>query len=130
MNWLSCKNHAEIRDWLTAGMGMNMNVISTSVNLPACMSIEDIQAATHEDAHLQEWGAYTIQGWSHKKEEMDHSMRQYWPIREKLAMIDCFVIRGKRILIPFEIQKQILQQWHSNPIGIGKLRLLVHESVC
>ena len=41
------------------------------------MSIQDIQAATHENAHLQELKAYIIQGWSHKKEEVDHSMRQY-----------------------------------------------------
>ena len=30
-----------------------MNAITTAVNMLVCTSIEDIQVATHEDAHLQ-----------------------------------------------------------------------------
>ena len=52
-----------------------MIAIIASVNIPVCMSIEDIQAATCEDTHLQELKAYLIQGWPQKKEEVDHNMR-------------------------------------------------------
>ena len=44
-----------------------MNAISTSVNMPVCICIEDIQAAASEDAELQEMKEYVTQGWSHKK---------------------------------------------------------------
>ena len=35
-------------------MRVNVNAISTKVNIPVCTSITDIQVATYEDAHLQE----------------------------------------------------------------------------
>ena len=35
-------------------MSKNLSAISTSVNMLVCASIEDIQAATREDAQLQE----------------------------------------------------------------------------
>ena len=45
-DWPSHNNHTENRDKAIAGKSVNMNAISTSVNMPLCMSIEDIQAAT------------------------------------------------------------------------------------
>ena len=53
----------------------------------------------------------------------------YWPIRNELALIDYTAMKGKRIIIPFPLQKQILQQLHSNHMGIEKIRLLIYESV-
>ena len=38
-------------------------------------------------------------------------------------------MKGKRIIIPFLMQKQILHQLHSNHMGIKKMLLLTHESV-
>ena len=52
IDWLSCNNHTEERDQKIAGMSVNMNSTSTSVNVPVCTSKEDKQAAAHEDAHL------------------------------------------------------------------------------
>ena len=78
-----------------------MNVIRTSVNIPLCTSIEDIQAASHEDS-------------------VDHSMRQYWTIINKLVKTDG---------ITMKLQKQILQQLHNNHMEIEKMRLLASEAV-
>ena len=41
-------------------MSVNVIAISMSVNIPVCMSTEDIQVATHGDAHLQETKAPII----------------------------------------------------------------------
>ena len=61
-----CIIYLYIMDWLfhnmeIAGIKVNMNAISISVNIPVCTLIEDIQGATH-DAPLQEMKAYIIQG--------------------------------------------------------------------
>ena len=56
-------------------------------------------------------------------------MRQYWPIRNKPAMINGIAVKNKRIIIPFPLQKQILQQLHRNHMGIEKMRLLACYSV-
>ena len=84
---------------------------------------------THEDAHLQELKVDIIQGWPHRNEDMDHSMRQYWPIRNKLAMVDGMVTNSKKIMISLKLHRQILQQLCSIHMGIEKIMLLTCESV-
>ena len=42
-------------------------------------------------------------------------------------MIDGMAIKGKRIIMPSQLQMQILNQWHRNNMGIEKMRLLVLE---
>ena len=37
-------------------------------------------------------------------------------------MIDGIVMKGKRIIIPFQFERHILQQLHNNHIGIEKIR--------
>ena len=74
VTWPSHTNHIESREQKIAGMGVNVNAISTAVNMPACMSIEDIQGTICEDVHLQTLMAYIIQAWPHK-EEVDQTMR-------------------------------------------------------
>ena len=44
-------------------------------------------------------------------------------------MTDGIAMKVKRKVIPFQLQKQIPQQLHSNQMGIRKMRLLVCESV-
>ena len=64
-HWLSWNNHTENRDQEIPGRGINVNAISTSVNMPLCTSIEDIQAATQEGTNQQKLKSYIIQGWPH-----------------------------------------------------------------
>ena len=71
---------------------------------------------------------YIIQGLPHKKEEVDQNIRQYWPIRNKLAVIDGILMKGKRIIIPLQLQK-MLQYLHSNNMGIEKIMLPMCSSV-
>ena len=44
-------------------------------------------------------------------------------------MFDGSAMNGKRTVIPFILQNQILEQLHSNHIGNEKISLLVRESV-
>ena len=44
-------------------------------------------------------------------------------------MIDGMPIKGKFIIIPFALQKQILDQLHNNHMGIKKMQLLVRKSL-
>ena len=43
-------------------------------------------------------------------------------MRNELAVIDGIEMKGKKIIIPFQLQKQTLQQLHSNHMGIEKMR--------
>ena len=44
-------------------------------------------------------------------------------------MIDGMDVKGKSVIIPSQLQMQILRQLQRNHMGIEKTRLLVHESV-
>ena len=44
-------------------------------------------------------------------------------MRSKLAMTDGIAMKGKKIIIPFLLQKQILQQLYDNHMGIEKIAL-------
>ena len=46
-----------------------------------------------------------------------------------MAMKDGIVMKGKCIIIPFLLQKQILEQLNSNLICIEKTCLLTHERI-
>ena len=56
-------------------------------------------------------------------------MKHYWPIRNEFALINSIAMKGSRIIIPLLLQRQILDQLHSNHMGIEKMRLLERESV-
>ena len=122
---LSHYNHAKNKDQGITGMSVNVSVISTSVNIPVCTSIDDIPEATHEDAHLQKLRSYITYGWPHRK----HDLKHYLPIRSKLTMMDGIAMKGRKVKIPFLLQKQILQQLLSSHMGIEKTRLY-HVSWC
>ena len=59
---LSWNNHIENRYQEIASMNMNINTISTLVNMPVSTSIEEIQAETWDDIHLQKLKSHIIQG--------------------------------------------------------------------
>ena len=46
------------------------------------------------DTDLQKLNPYRIQGWLHKKDEVEQSMKHYWGIRNELAMIDGIVMKS------------------------------------
>ena len=55
--------------------------------------------------------------------------KKYWPISHELAMIDGVAVKGERIIMLSQLLKQILNQLHSNYMGIEKMSLLESESV-
>ena len=56
-------------------MNIYVHATSTSVNLPVYTSMEDIQIATQIDADLQKLKSCIIQGWQHKKDKVEQSMK-------------------------------------------------------
>ena len=126
---LSWHSHTEYRNQEINNMNVNVHAISTSVNIQICTSIEDIQVVTQQDACLQTLKSYVIYSWPHKKDKVEQSMKHYWPISHEQALTDGISMKGKRIIIPFILEKQILQPLQSNHLGIKKMRLLARESV-
>ena len=88
------------------------------------MSISQIQQASAQDGHLQ-----CLKGWVSTKAELNSDLRPYWSYRDDLAVIDGVVMKGRLIIIPRSLKQQVLDQLHTNHMGIEKTKLLMCESV-
>ena len=62
-------------------MNISIHTINTAVDVPICMSIEDIRMATEEDMELQMLKRYIIRRWPHTREVLGPGVEKYLLIR-------------------------------------------------
>ena len=129
VHWLSYHNHAENKGQEMSGMKINMHMINITVDIAICMSIQDIKSSTEEDEELKMLKWYINRGWWHTKEWVEPGLEKYWLMRHGLTIIDSIAMKGIWIIIPYLLQRQILEWVHSNHMGIEKTWLLTRESV-
>ena len=82
-----------------------------------------------EEPKLQILQRYITREWPLTKEVVELGVEIYLLIRHELAMTHGVVMKGKCIITPFLLQKQILEKLCSNHIGIEKIDMLTRESV-
>ena len=128
-DWLLQHNHVEGKDKPIKDMDIQVDAIQSSVDMPDCISIEEIQQASLQDTHLQQLKTFIIAGWPHTKDELQTDIKPYWPYRDELAVIDGVLLKGRCIIIPDSLKQQVLTQLHINHMGIEKMKMLAHESV-
>ena len=94
-DWLSQQNHMEKRNQQIAGLSICIHTINKTVDIPVCILIENIRAATNEDAELQMLQAHIIKVRPQNKDETEHNVGRYQQIRHDLAMTGGMVLKGK-----------------------------------
>ena len=60
--------------------------------------------------------------------EPTSDLRAYWSFRDELAVEAGVIFKGRQILVPPSMQKDILKQLHSGHQGVEKTRRLAHGS--
>ena len=103
--------------------------IQNSINMPECVSIEEIQQASSQDDHLQQLKKFIIAEWPGTKDELHANIRPYQPYRDELTVIDGIILKGRCIVIPNSLRQQVLTQLYTSHMGIEKTKLLAHCSV-
>ena len=88
-----------------------------------------IQQASAQDDHLQKLKNLIIAGWPNTKDMLYANLMAYWLYRDELAVIDGVILKGRHIIIPTNLRRQILEQLHTDHMGMEKTKLLAHESV-
>ena len=53
-DWLSRQNHTENKDGEIAGLHINIDSLNITAEILTCIRTKDIQAAMHDDIHVQE----------------------------------------------------------------------------
>ena len=69
LHWLLRQN----KDEEIAGMNLSTDAVNTMTDIPACISIQDIQEATQNDIHLQALRKHIIRDWQSKRNEPKQS---------------------------------------------------------
>ena len=89
----------------------------------------EIQQASSQYNHLQHLKSLIIAGWPNSKDELQEDLRPYWSYRDELAVIVGILLTGRHIIMPNGLRQQVLNQLHTNHMGVEKTKLLAHESV-
>ena len=89
----------------------------------------DLQQASSQDSHIQKLKNFIITGWPDSKDEVSKELKPYWSYRDKLAVINGMVLKGRCIIIPNSLKQQVLHQLHINHMGIEKMKLLAHKCI-
>ena len=74
---------------------------------------------------------YTIiqAGWPETKQQVPHSIRQYWDTRDELEVLDGVIYRGMRILVPPSMRPAMLELIHGTHLGIVKCKQRAREAL-
>ena len=91
--------------------------------------LQKIREGTQKDINLKYAFDYTIQGWPFYKEDVKLAAREFFGVRGELSVVDGLLLRDSRIVIPFEMRKEILNIIHEGHQGISKCRQLANQMV-
>ena len=122
-DWLSRQNHKEGKDRPIQDIGLWVNAIQAITDLPKCISIPEMQQASSQDDHLQLLQRYIIAGWPDTRDKLSKELKPYWAYRDELAVTDGIIIKGKHIIVPCRLRKQVLEQLHTNHMGTEKYKI-------
>ena len=128
-DWLSRHYYVEGKDQLIKGMELQVDILQTTTDMPECLSMTDLQQASPQDSHIQKLKCFIITGWLNSKDKVCEELKPYWSYRDKLAVIDGVVLKGRCIIIPNSLKQQMLDQLHINHMAIEKTRLLACECI-
>ena len=78
----------------------------------------EFERATAEE--LKELYCMVLKGWPDTRQETPHVIRDYWNIRDELAVIDGVILKDMRIVVPSSMRPAMLKQVHSSHQGINK----------
>ena len=98
------------------------------INFPAAKQ-QLLNDETLRDPVLNALKEVIYNGWPDNVKELPSDLRAYWSFPDELAVEAGVIFKGRQILVPPSMQKDILKQLHSGHQGVEKTRRLARESV-
>ena len=91
--------------------------------------IKSLQHETKHDPTLSKLIATIIEGWPDSIQDLPTTIRSFWSFRDELSVEDGIILKGDRVIIPQNLQQDILNQLHAAHQGIEKTRLRARDTV-
>ena len=70
-----------------------------------------------------------LKGWSDKKDEVPHGIREFWTVHDELSIYGGIVYKGLRIVVPPSMRPAMLKQVHDSHLFIVKSKQRGKESL-
>ena len=86
------------------------------------LTLQDIKEETIKDCQLTKLKTYIVDGFPKHKHECAEDIRSFYDYRESLTIIDGMIMKDKRIVIPFGLHEQALENLHRSHMGIVKMK--------
>ena len=82
--------------------------------------MNNFQKATANDATLTLLKQHILKGWPNKRAEIPPEIRPYSGFKEELSESEGILFKGERIIVPKQMQKDMLQRIHQGHLGRDK----------
>ena len=76
----------------------------------------------------KELHAMVMKGWPVTKDEVPHSICEFWTVQDEQSIYDGNAHKGMRIVVPPSMQTAMLKQIHKSHLGIVKSKQRGKES--
>ena len=86
------------------------------------LTLQDIKEETIKDCQLTKLKTYIVDGFPKHKHECAEDIRSFYDYRESLTIIDGMIMKDRRIVIPFGLCEQTLENLHRSHMGIVKMK--------
>ena len=110
--------------WTCVSTGVSFDLISFS---PAKQV--ELRRETQRCPVLNALAEVVYHGWPEKIGDLPTNLRIFWSYRDTIGIDDGILFKGKQIIVPETMQKDIIHQLHRGHLGVEKTRLLVRDTV-
>ena len=105
------------------------NVDHIISSLPATEErLEQIRKEQQQDTICQKLTSYCQRGWP-SRDKLPGMFKPYLTVAAEFSIRDGLLMRGRRIVVPAVLQKEILDRLHTGHQGITKCRQRARQSV-
>ncbi|XP_052783396.1 uncharacterized protein K02A2.6-like isoform X1 [Mya arenaria] len=77
-----------------------------------------IKSKIQTDQEMQTLKHTILTGWPDKRQNCPNSILQYWNFRDKLTVIDDFLLKGNNVIIPKGLRHMMLDKVHDSHLGM------------
>jgi hypothetical protein len=91
--------------------------------------LNELREATAQDINLKTTIEQTMQGWPTHKQDVWLGAREFFGVKSELSVCSGLLLRGDRIVVPFNMRKEILARIHDGHQGVTKCRERANQAV-
>ena len=110
----------------------HFNVCATEITSVSAFSGPKLQLLkdnTKTDGELQNLSQMIIEGWPQERSQLPNNLKPYWDFRDELSVYDGIIFKGERVVIPKDMQSEVLNMIHYSHQGLVKSKQLARDVV-